>query len=243
MPRIEPVDDMVSWPQNEGVLGVVGVAPWATIEFCRAFYALIQAEKDWNYPRVLLDINTKLPSRGRHLQLGERDPSPYIAETISELAANGATVAVVVCNTAHILYERWFRNSPIPIINIMDAVIAQAQRHQARHVVTLTSNSLAEYDLYGRKAEAAGLSCHRLNPHYQAFVGNFIEQVKKRGRLADEGQMELKQLLTYLKTQPIDTVLLGCTELSVLRDALQKQGYVVIDSNEALAQASYDAIR
>jgi aspartate racemase len=242
MPHIDPPGGPVSWPRNEGVLGVVGVAPWATIEFCRAFYALIDAEKDWHYPRVLLDVNTKLPSRGRHLQLGERDPSPYIAETIDELAAAGATVAVVVCNTAHILYERWSPNSPIPIINIMDAVIAQAQRQKARHVVALTSTSLAEHDLYGRRAEAAGLSCHRLTHSYQDFVGGIIEQVKQKGGLTDVGLVQLKQLLAQLKTQSIDTVQLGCTELSILKDPLQKEGYIVVDSNEALAQAAYDAI-
>ncbi|WP_323018058.1 hypothetical protein [Castellaniella sp.] len=65
------------------------------VGFSGALYSLVPATKDWHYPRVLTDINTKLPSRGRHLDLGERNPAPYIRETIEELAVQGATCAVV----------------------------------------------------------------------------------------------------------------------------------------------------
>ena len=43
MPTIQPPGGAVHWPSGEGVLGVVGVAPWATLDFLRAFYALVPA--------------------------------------------------------------------------------------------------------------------------------------------------------------------------------------------------------
>jgi aspartate racemase len=242
MPKITPPGGDVAWPEDEGILGVVGVAPWATLQFCQIFYSLIDARKDWHYPRVLLDINTKLPSRGRHLQLGERDPSPFIAETIAELAANGATVAVVACNTAHILFDRWAVDAPIPVINIIDAVIGAAKVQGAIKVATLASGSLAAYDLYNRCAEEAGLTCCRLSAEYQAWVSSFIEQVKVGGELSGEGLAKLDLLIDYLKGQGIDTVLLGCTELSVLGPRMRVSGFTVIDSNLALAEAAYAAI-
>ena len=63
MPKIEPVNQEVNWNKEEGTLGIVGVAPWATIEFCKSFYSKIKAVKDWHYPRVIVDINSKIPSR------------------------------------------------------------------------------------------------------------------------------------------------------------------------------------
>jgi aspartate racemase len=243
MPKIEPIYSGVSWPKEEGTLGVVGVAPWATLEFCHSFYSFVKAKKDWDYPRVLLDINTKLPSRGRHLQLGERDPSPYISETITELANAGATVAVVACNTAHILYDRWASNAPIPVLNIIDTVIAEALYLHASKVVALASRSLVEYDLYGSKSEAAGLSYQRLPSSIQELVFHFIEQVKIAGRLSEEDEEALNLLICHLRAQQLDTIFLGCTELSILKKPLIKEGYRVIDSNMALAKAAYAAIR
>lgn len=242
MPTIAPPGGEVSWSEDEGVLGVVGVAPWATLEFCRCFYGLVTARKDWHFPRVLLDINTKLPSRGRHLQLGEQDPSPYIAETIAELAQAGATVAVVACNTAHILYDNWASEAPIPVLHIVRSSIADARRSSARRLLALTSSSLAHRNLYGREAEQSGLPSVPLPTDLQCIVDGLIATIKVRGSLSPGDETAIAQLIEHVSVAQVDTVLLGCTELSALRPHFQDAGIFIIDSNEALARAAYAAI-
>jgi aspartate racemase len=243
MPKIMPQGGEVSWPANEGTLGVVGVAPWATMDFCRTFYQKVTARKDWHYPRVLLDINSKLPSRGRHLQLGEKDPSPDIAATIRELADQGATVAVVVCNTAHILFDRWAADLPIPVLNIVDETVKLASAGDGKQVTPLVSNSLATSDIYGKAAEAAGLKVHRVGKPYQDFINGFIESVKTTGDLKPADRASVESLIAHLKAEKIETVVLGCTELSVLQQPLSDAGFNVIDSNDALANAAIARIQ
>jgi aspartate racemase len=238
MPRILPPGGAVDWPAGEGALGVVGVAPWATLDFCRALYRQVNAAKDWHYPRVLLDINTKLPSRGRHLQLGETDPSPAIAATIDELARQGATVAVVVCNTAHILFERWARQSPIPLLHIIEETTRHAGERGAHHIAALASASLAEHDLYGERARQHGLSSHRLTAADQSLVNQWIEAIKVSGKLDDAQMRAASQLLQGLRATGVDTVIAGCTELSLLEAASAAAGLRFIDSNAALARAA-----
>jgi aspartate racemase len=238
MPSIRSPGGPLSWPQSEGTLGVIGVAPWATIEFCRAFYGQIRAEKDWNYPRVLLDINTKLPSRGRHLQLGETDPSESIAATIKELADQGATLAVVVCNTAHILFERWSVGSPIPILHIVDETVELARRSGATRVAPLVSESLSKHDLYGQRAALSGLDCFRLGHEDQQIVNTLIEEIKKSGFLNSATRRSADELLARLRDAGVDTVIAGCTELSRLADPCSSSGLGLVDSNVALARAA-----
>jgi aspartate racemase len=240
VPRILPPGGAVDWPASEGTLGVVGVAPWATLDFCRALYRAVRAGKDWHYPRVLLDINTKLPSRGRHLQLGETDPSGSIAATIGELASQGATVAVVVCNTAHILYERWARGAPIPVLNIVDETAAAAVDIGARNVVPLVSASLAEHDLYGARLRSSGLDCVRLAESDQRLVGELIESVKVAGGLSRGQAAAVESLLHRLVDTGVDTVIAGCTELSVLEAQCAGAGLRFVDSNESLARAALE---
>ncbi len=239
MPRITPAGGEVSWPENEGALGVVGVAPWATLDFCRALYAAVHARKDWHFPRVLLDINTKLPSRGRHLQLGETDPSPAIAATIRELAAQGATVVVVVCNTAHILYERWANDAPIPVLHIIDETLRAAKGQGARRVTPLVSASLAGHDLYGKGAEKLSLECLRLADQEQAVINSCIESIKVHGAVApDTLNHDLDAVLQGLVQQGVDTVIAGCTELSAVAPHAQRAKLRLVDSNIALAHAA-----
>lgn len=242
MPRILPAGGEVDWPRNEGVLGVVGVAPWATIDFLRAFYALVPATKDWHFPRVLSDINTKLPSRGRYFQLGERDPSPFIAETIAELKAMGATAAVVPCNTAHLLFDRWAAGAEIPIPHIVEETVALATEQDARTACAFTSGSLAQFDLYGSILERRGVDCYRLATEDQSTVTRLLEEVKATGGFTQAGLAECDRLCKKLRSAGVDTILLGCTELSGLMPRLREHGLRAIDSNHALARKALDLV-
>lgn len=242
MPSVRSPGGEVDWPAGEGTIGIVGVAPWATLELCRALYEQVRAQKDWHYPRVLVDINTKLPSRGRHLQLGEADPSPYIADTIRELAENGATVAVVACNTAHILYERWAAGAPIPVLNIVEVTIEQAAAAGARRIAALTSSTLASYDVYGRAASDRGIATYRLNERRQDTVAACIESIKVGKDISVDEKRRLRTLLDDLRVANVDTVLLGCTELTAVAALVRAAGFRVTDSNAALATAALRSI-
>ena len=243
MPRILPSGGDVDWPLSEGTLGVVGVAPWATLEFCRILYGAVNAKKDWHYPRVLLDINTKIPSRGRHLQLGETDPSDAISATIEELAAQGATVAVVVCNTAHILYERWARDAPIPILHIIEETVRFAISKGAERVAPLVSASMAEHDLYGQRARVHNLACSRPGPEDQRIINDVIETIKVSGVLGPDNDHEVRALLRRMKVGGVDTIIAGCTELSLLAGPCAAVGLRLVDSNAALALAALDRLQ
>jgi aspartate racemase len=243
MPVVLPPGGEVAWPAEEGALGVVGVAPWATLEFCKALYTRVNAEKDWHYPRVLLDINAKIPSRGRHLQLGEQDPSPAIAATIRELANQGATVAVVVCNTAHILYERWSAGAPIPVLDILAETVDYAAARGAERVAPLVSASLAERDLYGVRASLRGLDCLRLKGGDQRLVESLIESIKVTGAIASSMQSAVHTLFVTLRSSEVDTIIAGCTELSLLSSIAESVGLRWVDSNVALAEAALRRLR
>jgi aspartate racemase len=244
MPKVAPSGGEVDWRDDEGTLGVVGVAPWATIAFCNALYAEVDARKDWHYPRVLLDINTKLPSRGRHLQLGEADPSPAIAATIDELAHQGATVAVVVCNTAHILFDRWGTSAPIPILHIVHETVRAAVARGARRAAALVSPSLASAGLYTRALVAAGLESVAVTEDQQVIVTRLIERVKT-GAANVHLDATAARLLDELIGSGADTMFAGCTELSALAPAVAERGVTFVDSNVALARAalSHMAVR
>jgi aspartate racemase len=187
---------------------------------------------------VLLDINCKLPSRGRHLQLGETDPSEAIAATIEELARQGATLAVVVCNTAHILFERWARNSSIPVLHIIEETTLRAIELKAGIVAPLVSAALADHDLYGQQAQARGLSCVRPEAADQSIVNELIAFIKVSGGLDTARTQAARLLLERLQARGVDTIIAGCTELSVLDAICSDLSLRFVDSNVALARSA-----
>ena len=241
MVNISPLYDDVSWPADEGVLGVVGVAPWATLDFCQQLYGLVQADKEWQYPRLIIDNNSKIPSRGRHLQLGERDPSPWIHATITELAAAGATVAVVPCNTAHLLWSRWSKDAAIPVINIIDATLEHIAP-QGKRVVVLGSQMLYQSRLYHDALTQQHAEIVNVAASTQQLVTRCINEIKATKSVSELSMRQLADAVNSWKHQGATHIILACTELSLLKHSAIWQEMTLIDSSEALARAALRAI-
>lgn len=244
MPRIFPEPGPVQWPAHEGAIGVVGVAPWATVDFCRAVYSLVPAEKDWHYPRLIVDANSKIPSRGRHLQLGERDPSPFIRQTIEELVQQGASVVVVPCNTAHILYERWAAGAAVPVPHIVEVTVTAAVSTGTRRVAVLASDSSQTNALYTDALRAKNVEPVLGSSEARARVRALIEAVKRDGPDSQRAAELREVLLRVQRDDGAELAILGCTELSAARASGTAAMWPIrtVDSNEELARASLHAI-
>lgn len=238
MPTILPSEPLASWPVEEGVIGVVGVAPWATIDFLQSLYAQVSADKDWHYPRAITDINTKIPSRGRFLELAERDPSPFIRASIQELVTMGATVVVVPCNTAHILYDRWQRGSSVSVPSIIEATVAGIAACKVRKVAVLASAAIAKYQIYNSALEKAGLETVHLSTQQQDIITATITQIKTNGQPEYNTLQLIDTLLWQLTQQGADGVILGCTELKSLQPRCHTLFRGVAESNQALAKVA-----
>lgn len=238
MPKIEPYSSQVTWNKDEKTIGVVGVAPWATLDFCKALYSLIDAQKDWHYPRLLIDSNSKIPSRGRYLELNERDPSPYIKSTIDELYSAGAEVVVVPCNTAHILYERWSIDTPAKVPNIINACCKRIAQLNGTKVAVFESLSLRKSGLYANNIIKQNIAYEALEEKDADFIANCIEHVKKNGLPSTDCKQAFNQLISNLSQKGVDTIILGCTELSVFLPNIFAQKIKFIDSNTEIARAA-----
>ncbi|MEM9642368.1 MAG: aspartate/glutamate racemase family protein [Pseudomonadota bacterium] len=238
MPKILPSLPDVHWPATEGAIGIVGVAPWATADFLTQIYAQVPAKKDWDFPRVLVDANSKIPSRGRYFDLGETDPSPFIADTIDELVAAGATAVVVPCNTAHILFDRWAARAPDKIVSIITATLDTITAPKGARVAVLGSSHLVRHATYTTPLEARGLVPVELHPDQQALVGKVIGEVKISNNLTASTVDALQGLLGDLQDDGVTTIVLGCTELAQGLRSVPEHRFsgAFIDSNVALAR-------
>lgn len=244
MPSIRPSLPDVQWPEHEGVVGVVGVAPWATVDFLSQLYENAVAEKDWHFPRVLMDANSKIPSRGRYFDLGETDPSPYIAATIRELVGAGATAVVVPCNTAHILFDRWSVGARDQIVSIVDATLSELAPPGDGKIVTLGSSHLARHRIYLDPLETRGHRCVTLDDRDQALIGEVIGEIKVANKLGADVASQFATMLNEFQKKGVSSILLGCTELAQALRCIPDHNFkgMIIDSNAALARAALRAV-
>lgn len=222
------------WDDNEMVLGVLGLAPYATLDFMQKLYDAVPAQKDWEYPRVLLDINTKIPSRGRAYELGEEDPSPYIRDGIIKLHKQGAGCVAIPCNTAHYFYDRFTQDVDVVVPNMIAMTVDRILAAQTRpkNVGILGSITTTRAGLYDAFLSANGMGTVYVFDS-QHIVSEVIEHVKN-GHTGEETKQKLMRVIDQLVEHGAEAVVLGCTELSVLvhQDDISVP---LFDSNEILA--------
>ena len=226
-----PMNAEVFWPKDEKIIGVLGLGPVATADFYARLVSR-RLEKDWQHPRVLIDGNTKIPSRGRHLALGEADPVPYIVEGIAELRARGADFVVIPCNTAHVFYDHFARNASVPVPNIIDVTTLSAVQRAVQHPIVLCNDPTRDYRLY----EIAFAQYHIEAVQFpdQTLIMQGIEAVKQNLKL-DSIVASIHEMMDAIPN--IDSIILGCTEISVLMNHGLPDNYAkkIIDSNQELA--------
>lgn len=227
-----PMSKAVNWPQDEKIIGVLGVAPLATADFFQKLCA-IRVEKDWQHPRVIIDSNPKIPSRGRHLELGETDPVPYIREGIMNLVGQGAQIIALPCNTAHILRDKYARGFDVPIPDMIAITADACALAGMRKPMVLASRLVIENGLYQRALKQRGMEAIIPDSAGQRVVGECIEAVKQHGYDADLAR-ELHAIAT---ASTADGIILGCTELPILFAGNKQRADVpIIDSARCLAR-------
>ncbi len=234
-----PMNSAVRWHPDERVIGVVGVAPWATLDFYEKVLRQTTAAKDWQHVRVVLDSNPKIPSRGRHLELDETDPTPYLRESIEALHGFGADLIVVPCNTAHYFYDGFTAGVEVPVIHMIGATVAEVVESapKARRVGILGSRTTVGKRLYEPFLAASERSSVYLE-HRQSEVSAIIERVKV-GDTGGETTSQFEALVAEMADHGADVVVLGCTELSLLDGV--RSSLPLVDSNAALASAALAA--
>ncbi|MBQ7738119.1 MAG: aspartate/glutamate racemase family protein [Desulfovibrionaceae bacterium] len=224
-----PQNDEVHWPSDEKILGILGVAPLATIDFLQRCYART-VKKDWEHIRILVDSNPKIPSRGRCLELGETSPVPFMRAGIDNLAKNGAQVVAVPCNTAHIFYESYAQGCSVFLPNIITVTADACVQQKCRRALVLASRNVIEHNLYGDALSKRGIEGLSPDEAGQKIVSQAITTVKQIGY---DNAMAHK-LRAMIESYHTDAVILGCTELPILVDSVNSMKKIV-DSTQELA--------
>ena len=200
-----------------GVLG--GMGPYAALEFCRLILDNTKVKGDSDHFRVILDNNTKIPSRTRAIKYKEETPVKETVKAINNLSLAGADFVVLPCNSIHYWYEDISKEIIIPWINMMDVV---AEKVKGKRTLVLGAHIVTELGLYNKKINAVYLDDKNV-------VHDAIYNIKKNGFLKDKNKSLLRAINAAYASY--DIVLLACTEFSMMKKDLESINIPYVDSS------------
>jgi len=222
-----------------GILG--GMGPEATILLMqKVFNAVPDARDDGDHIPMVVHQNPQVPSRIKALIEGTGDdPAPALASMAQDLEKSGVSALAMPCNTAHHYATAIEDASALPFLNMVELTAEQLARAGAKTVGMLASPATRLTGVFEVPFEKRGLT-----PITLSDDGDILDVIRavKAGKPPNETGPDLTRIAQALIDQGADHLLIACTELSFLTNALPKSTPWT-DSLDCLVAAIVDAAR
>ncbi|MEZ9131616.1 hypothetical protein BCU93_18485 [Vibrio breoganii] len=213
------------------------------------------ALKDQDHMGMLVVKNPDIPDRSEAINEGGEDPVRELLKSAQLLERNNVRFAVMTCNTAHYFRERVQQCTGVYIVDMLKTTVDTIKAQDPESIVgILCTNGTYNSGIYDQYLEDAHLVFVKPDSYSQehyvhsAIYGEVTGEKTQCGqdiRIKNgikSGVFERNAELLAKAVQPladkgVSTVILGCTELPLVRNLLQKQFPDIhfIDPMEAVA--------
>ena len=222
---------------NPRILGILGgLGPMSGVYFCEMLTAHTKADCDQQHLNFVLSSYASTPDRTDFILGRSSDnPLPDMLAALRRLERADAELIAIPCNTAHYFYQSISDAATVPVINIIDQTVAYCKSCGYRRVGVLATEGTILSGAYESVLHKAGLTYVVPSKEDQATVSRIIYEQIKKGLPPDREAFE--RVVAHLLADGCDTVILGCTELSLLKRSFGL-GTACTDSMEVLACAA-----
>lgn len=207
-------------PKSIGILG--GAGPLAGAYLLERVVSLASSEyncvKDADFPEIVTlsyPFSDMLSPAIDACQIQNE-----LSRCLKRLEANGAHVLAIACNTLHAFLKEEF----LSLIQLPEVIAREVQNQVPLVLCTSTSMKCALHRKY--------FACKFPTSLMQEKIDEIIESILAGGNLSNIA----KKLVKILEEEASRSIVLGCTELSLLTRYLPKSDLIFIDPIELISK-------
>ena len=213
-----------------GIIG--GIGPESTIEYYRLIIASYRRQKrDGSYPSLLLnsiDMKKMLDLIGAN-ELGM--VTDYLLEEVQKLAQAGADFGALASNTPHLIFETLNRQSPIPLLSIVEAACDAAKMLGLRRLGLLGTRFTMQGRFYSDVFSREDMTLVTPSADEQSYIHDKYMSELVNGVILSETRERLLAIVGRLKDEEgISGLILGGTELPLILSGEKEQGIPLLDT-------------
>jgi aspartate racemase len=217
-----------------GVLG--GMGPAATLDFMAKVYAADSALIEQDRVRLIVDCNPAVPDRNAATRGDGPSPGPVLAAMAKGLAAAGADVLVIACNTAHAWQAEIAAAAGIPVLSMINAAcdaLASASPG-ARRIGLLAGQGCLDAGVYQDAFAERGWTTVLPGADAQAAFMDALYRVKG-GAMGVAERAAFQACAGEVAGAGAEAIVAGCTEVPLLLGPADAP-VPMIDATWALAE-------
>ena len=198
-------------------LGIIGgLGPMATAYFMRRIIELTDAKTDQENIEMIIYNCPSIPDRTGYI-LGKscESPLPKIVELAQSLERQNVDYIAMPCITAHYFHDQLADSVFIPVSNGIKEAAEYLTYHHISKVGIMATDGTASMHLFDSVFKNYDISCIYPDETGQKKVMSLIYEDVKAGMPVNmEAFMEVKN---QLLNSGAEVVILGCTELSIIK--------------------------
>jgi aspartate racemase len=201
------------------IVGMIGgIGPESTIEYYRLLITGYRARvADGSYPAIV--INSINLETVRTLVEANELPrlTKHLLEEIHRLAKAGAECGFMAANTPHIVFDSLRRQSPIPLISIVEATCEAAQAQGLKRLALFGTRFTMQGHFFPQVFSQAGIALVVPQPDEQTYIHDKYMDELVPGTFLPETRAGLLGIAQRMQQRDhIDGLILGGTELPLI---------------------------
>ncbi|HIW89894.1 MAG TPA: amino acid racemase [Candidatus Ligilactobacillus excrementipullorum] len=219
-----------------------GMGTQATETYLHQLNERTPAACDQDYLNYILVNHATVPDRTAYI-LDHNQPNPLVPlrADFEQQAALGPDFFTLPCNTAHYFYDELAAVTDIPILHMPREAVAWIGQHlpQAKRVGLISTAGTRADHIYDDEIQVAGYELVLPDDEIQAQTNELIyDNVKERNQVdRDLYHGILRQMF---EERGCDTVVLGCTELSLAQAREPYVKHPVTDAQSILVDRTLE---
>ncbi|MEP7274123.1 MAG: amino acid racemase, partial [Acidobacteriota bacterium] len=199
-----------------GLIG--GTGPESTIDYYRLLIASYRRQRqDGSYPSIL--INSIDLKRVTDCVTARRFPelTEYLLGEINRLARAGAAFGALTANTPHIVFDDLQRQSPIPLLSIVEVACVATKSRGMKLVGLFGTRFTMEGQFYQDVFNGEGITLVVPAADEQAYIHDRYMNELINGIFLPETRAGLLQIAERMRVEDgIEGLILGGTELPLI---------------------------
>ncbi len=221
-----------------GILG--GLGPAASVYFYQLITEHTEARCDQDHLDIILISKASIPDRTDYI-LGKSgaSPLPAMAEGVKTLVQAGAQIIAIPCNTAHYFFDEIEKISPVPVLNIVKETVSLANDAGIQRLGIMATEGTLRAGAYQHACASLGmepvLPCDESR---KALMDIIYKDIKTAGT---PDMNAFFAVAAELYQNGAEAIVLGCTELSLIRGLESHPQFRFIDSLHVLAFRAIEA--
>lgn len=198
-----------------GIIG--GMGPMASQLFYKMVTEHTVAAKDQDHVRLIVLSDSGMPDRTGAILSGEIEEVKARMLADAKLLENaGCSALCVTCNTAHFFVDLIKNEVGVPFIHMIDETSKKmAEKFPGGTIGIMATDGTIKTELYQKALKKYGLTPFKPSAEVQKLVMHEIYDCIKAGKPYDADAWQ--KIEKEFKDNNCDSVLLACTELSVIK--------------------------